>query len=169
MNPNSVLTHRSKRGVPAGLGWTLIVFGLFFLAVVVFKDAPLALFGRIAEGEIIRITERTSSDHSPRRRGESRASYRARTRKGGVSHVLTLRYAPAGEAARDIETLATWGFSEKVGDRVQVIYLPDEPDDAEIYSAKQLWLPLATGCTVTTLCLVGGGFIVRASRRRRKR
>ncbi len=163
-HPSAVKNH----GPPAGLGWTLIVFGLFFMSVVVFKDAPLALFGQLTEGEIVKITERsTMGSKSPRRAGETLSAYRKRSKEGGVSYLLGVRFTPAGGQPVEIETKATYGFSEQVGDKVQMIYLPSRLQGAEIYSLKQLWLPLATGVVVSTLCLLGGGLILRLRRKYR--
>jgi hypothetical protein len=155
-----------NRGLPAGIGYALLVFGLFFLSVAVFKDLRLALFGARSEGEIVRITEKVSRSDAKRRPGESLESFRKRD-KGGISYILTLRFTPQGGAPIEIDTRATWGLAEKVGDRVPVIYLPQSPRRAEINTVKQVWLPLATGFTVSALCLFGGGWIVRAARRRR--
>jgi hypothetical protein len=149
----------TPRSIPAGIGWTLIAFGVFFLAAVIMKDTRRAAFGQFADGEIVKITERTSSG------GGGTDKHGRRKASAGVSHVLTVRYTPGNGEPMEVETLATWGFSEKVGDRVRMIYLPDRLDDAEIYSFKQIWLPLATGFTLSALCLGGGTWIVRRRRR----
>ena len=150
---------RAKRGPPAGIGWTLIVFGVFFLSVALLKDVRRAAFGQFAEGEIIKITERSSIG------GGGTDSRGRRKKSGGVSHILTVRFTPTGGERMEVDTLATWGFSEKVGDKVRLIHLPGKPQDAEIYSVKQVWLPLATGLAVGSLCLGGGVLILRWRKR----
>jgi hypothetical protein len=157
--------NTQPKGLPAGIGYVLLAFGLFFLCVAVFNDLRLALLGLTTEGEIIRITEKVSRSDAKRRPGESLKEFKKRD-KGGISYILTLRYTPQGGAPIEIDTRATWGLAEKVGDRVPVIYLPGSPRGADINSVKQVWLPLATGFTVSAFCLISGGWIVRAARRR---
>lgn len=165
----TVHTSWSKKGknpgLAKGVGWFLAVLGVFFLGVAITKDARLAFLGQRGEGEITKVTERTSPDRSSRRTGESRSSYRARTKTGGKSHILTVRYTPGGGAPIEFDTLATWNYEGKVGDRVKLVYFPEDPDGAEIDNVKQVWLPLATGLTVGTVCLVGGLMLVRLGRR----
>lgn len=157
--------NTQSKGLPAGIGYVLLVFGLFFLSIAIFKDLRLPLFGAHTEGEIVRITEKVGRSDAKRRPGESLESFRKRD-KGGITYILTLRFTPQGGTPIEIDTHATWGLAEKVGDRVPVIYLPQSPQRAEINTFKQVWLPLATGFTVSALCLFGGGWIVRAARRR---
>lgn len=157
--------NTQSKGLPAGIGYVLLAFGLFFLSVAVFKDLRLALLGAQTEGEIVRITEKVGRADAKRRPGESRESFRERN-KGGITYILTLRFTPEGSEPIEIDTHATWGLAEKVGDRVPVIYLPQSPRRAEINTFKQVWLPLATGFTVSSLCLFGGAWIVRVARRR---
>lgn len=159
--------NTQAKGLPAGLGYVLLAFGLFFLSVAIFKDLRLALLGATTEGEIIRITEKVSRSYAKRRPGESLEEFRKRD-KGGITYILTLRFAPEGGSPVEIDTHATWGLAEKVGDRVPVIYLPGSPQGAEINTVKQVWLPLATGFTVSAFCLISGGWIVRAARRRHR-
>jgi hypothetical protein len=155
----------TSRRAALGFGALLVAAGLFFLGVAIAKDARLAFLGQRGEGEITKVTVRTSMDSSSRRKGESIKAYRARTRKGGESHVLSVRYTPAGGAEVEVETLATWGYQGKVGDRVKLVYFPEEPENAEIDNPRQVWLPLATGLTVGTVCLVGGILLFRLGRR----
>ena len=165
MSIPTVHNKRTSRRAALGFGSFLAVLGVFFLGVAVMKDARLAFLGQRGEGEITKVTVRTSIDTSSRRKGESLKAYRARTRKGGESRVLTVRYAPAGGSEMEVETLATWRYDGKVGDRVKLVYFPAEPENAEIDDVRQVWLPLATGLTVGTLCLVGGVLLFRLGRR----
>lgn len=156
---------KPKPGFTKGIGWFLAALGVFFLGVAITKDARLAFLGQRGEGEITKLTERTSADRSSRRKGESQSSYRARSKSGGKSYIYTVRYTPAGGASMEFDTLGTWRYQAKVGDRVKLIYFPEDPDGAEIDNVKQVWLPLATGLTVGALCLVGGLMLVRLGRR----
>ena len=165
MNIPTVHNEQTSRRAALGFGAGLVVAGLFFLGVAIGKDARLAFMGQRGEGEITKVTVRTSADRSSRRKGESLKAFRARTKTGGKSHVLTVRYAPAGSESMEVETLATWGYEGKVGDRVRLVYFPEQPENAEIDNVKQVWLPLATGLTVGTLCLVGGALLFRKGRR----
>ena len=168
MSIPTVHDKTTSRRAALGFGALLVALGLFFLSVAIAKDARLAFLGERGEGEITKVTVRTSVDRSSRRKGESLKAYRARTRKGGESRVLSVRYTPAGAAEMEVETLATWGYDGKVGDRVKLVYFPTEPENAEIDNVKQVWLPLATGLTVGTLCLVGGILLFRMGRRMEK-
>ena len=156
---------KSNPGFTKGLGFFLAALGVFFLGVAITKDARLAFLGQRGEGEITKVTERTSADRSSRRKGESQSSYRARTKTGGKSYIYTVRYAPAGGESIEFDTLGTWRYQAKVGDRVKLVYFPEDPDGAEIDNVKQVWLPLATGLTVGSVCLVGGLMLVRLGRR----
>ena len=156
---------KAKPGFTKGIGVFLIALGVFFLGVAIVKDARLAFLGERGAGEITKVTERISPDRSSRRTGESRSQYRARTKSGGKSTIYTVRYAPAGGASIEFDTLGTWRYQAKVGDRVKLVYFPEDPDGAEIDDVKQVWLPLATGLTVGTLSLVGGLMLVRLGRR----
>ena len=163
----SIPSHNkvSKRRAALGFGWVLAALGVFFLGVAIMKDARLAFLGQHGEGEITKVTERTSADRSSRRKGESNSSYRARKKSGGKSYIYTVRYTPAGGESIEFDTLGTWRYQAKVGDRVKLIYFPEDPDGAEIDTVKQVWLPLATGLTLGTVCLVGGLMLVRVGRR----
>ena len=165
MSIPTVHNKTTSRRAALGFGALLMAAGLFILGVAITKDARLAFLGQRGEGEITKVTIRTSIDSSSRRKGESLKAYRARTRKGGESRILTVRYAPSGADPMEVETLATWGYDGKVGDRVKLVYFPAEPENAEIDDVRQVWLPLATGLTVGTLCLVGGVLLFRLGRR----
>lgn len=160
MNPQA-------KGLPAGIGYVLLAFGLFFLSVAIFKDLRLALLGATTEGEIVRITEKVSRSDANRRPGESLKEFQKRNH-GGITYILSVRFTPPDSPTVEIDTHATWGLAEKVGDRVPVIYLPSSPRRAELNTFKQVWLPLATGFTVSAFCLFFGGWIVRAARRRNR-
>ena len=165
MNIPTVHNEQTSRRAALGFGIGLMVAGLFFLSVAIAKDARLAFLGERGEGEITKVTVRTSPDRSSRRKGESLKAYRARTKSGGESHVLHVRYTPAGAEPMEVETLATWNYRAAVGERVKLVYFPDAPENAEIDNVRQVWLPLATGLTVGTLCLVGGALLFRKGRR----
>ena len=158
MSPNHPLAK--NRGCFRFVSWALLLFGILCLGRLVW-DLRLAVTGSIADGAITKITMRTSYGGSSGRRrdGESEESYRKRTNRASTSYDLLVRFTPQGGEPRDFQTVATFGHDAKVGDAVKVIYLPGDPGSAEIYSAKQVWLPMAVGFIVTTLCLGGGWFL----------
>lgn len=136
-----------RSSAPLVFGLLLLLMGTFFLSVVVFRDAPVALFGIKAGAVVEKVTE------EPRR---------TTSRNSGPSHRLHLLFTlPDGEPAR-FDSLSTWGLTLQAGDEVPIIYRPGPPLHAEVYSARQLWLPLATGTVVSTICLLGGYFILRS-------
>jgi hypothetical protein len=51
-----------------------------------------------------------------------------------------------------IETLATFNTPAKVGDEHPLVYLAAHPENARIYSAKQLWLPMCVGFVFVAVC-----------------
>lgn len=160
-------TKKLPRGLILFLAWACLAFAALCLGRVVL-DARLAALGVVADGTVVKteITT-TSGGTTSRRSGESRSEYeRRRSNRSSTSLHATVRFTAAGETApRDFKTVATFRQELKTGDTVKVIHLPSDPGSAEIYSAKQLWLPLTVGIVVT---LVSGGlgwFLLRLARR----
>ncbi len=136
---------KRRSSAPLVFGLLLLLMGAFFSGVVAFRDAPLALFGLRTGAVVEKVTE--EPNHTSRK---SRPSYRL--------HLLfTL---PNGESAR-FDSLSTWGHTLQAGDEVAIIYRPGPPLRGEVYSARQLWLPLATGTIASAVCLLGGYAILR--------
>ncbi len=158
-------TNNSKtppRGVILFFAWSCLAFTALCLGRVVL-DARLAACGVIADGVVTKLeTNTTYGGGSSSRRSTSRRSSDAST-----SHYGTVRFAPAGGEARDFKTVSTFGHELKAGDAVKVIHLPWNPGAAEIYSAKQVWLPLGAGITVTLITGGLGWFLLRLARRKK--
>lgn len=162
MTPDHPLAQ--NRGCFRFVSWALLLGGAFFLTMAVLQTR-LPIFGKITDGVVTKITERVSSGPRSVKRlpGESDSSYRERRRereRGGISYDLHVRFTPEGGSPTDIKTSSTFGKELNQGDPVKVIYLASNPANAEIYSAKQLWLPLCVGFVVSFMCL-GGGFFLR--------
>ncbi|MCB1233229.1 MAG: DUF3592 domain-containing protein [Verrucomicrobiae bacterium] len=147
----------NQRRAPV-LGGILLIAGLFFLGALIWNQGRLAVFGKITEGVVTEVTTRVSYGSSPRKAGESMESLSQRSAPA-VTHDLHLRFTPENGEPVDIVTVSTFGHSLKEGDGVKLIYLPGDPAHAEIYSARQLWLPMIVGSIVSTLCLWGGVFL----------
>lgn len=158
---------RKPRGAALFFGWSLLLLTGLFLGRVVL-DARLAAFGVLADGVVTKIEMNTTygGGSTSRHSGESHSDYqRRRGSRASTSYYATVRFAPAGGQARDFKTVSTFGHELKVGDGVKVIHLSWNPGVAEIYSAKQLWLPLGVGITVTLICGGLGWFLLRLARR----
>jgi hypothetical protein len=146
-------------------GWVMVAAGIFFLGAVLWNDCRLAMKGVFGEGVITHVEARASSSSGGRRREhETDEEYRNRTR-GGVSHILTVRHTPEGGEPTDFKVRSTFGKDLKEGDAVKVIYLPEQPTKAQIYSTKQLWLPIVVGFTASAAALGIGAFLLRLARR----
>jgi len=154
-----------SRGCFRFIGWALLLAGIGFLCAAV-SQTRLPISGKITKGVVTKIDERISIGSVSQQKGESDAWYfERRSRSKGVSYDLTVHYTPEGAAPADFKSVATFGLAHKVGDQVDVIYLPSNPLGAEIYTARQVWLPLCVGFTVSFLCIGGGFYLLRAIRR----
>ena len=160
---NSNCPKSPSRGVVLFFGWSLLLLTVLFLGRLVL-DARLAAFGVIADGAVTKIEMNTTYGGSSSRR-TSGSGYRRGKSDASTSYHATVRFAPAGEEPRDFKTVSTFGHELKVGDAVKVIHLPWNPGAAEIYSAKQLWLPLGVGVTVTLISGGLGWFLLRLAGR----
>lgn len=149
------------------MGWVLLAFGLFFLGALLWNQARVAVFGIVTDGIVEKVTTRVSYGSSPRRPGESMESYRDRS-GGGASHDLHIRFSTTDGEEVGFTTVSTFGHELNEGDPVRVIFLPNQPEKAEIYSPKQLWLPLVTGTIVTAFFLGGGIYLRRTMNSLRK-
>jgi hypothetical protein len=154
-----------NRGCMGFAGWALLIGGLLFLTSAV-NQTRLPLFGKKTEGVITKIEEKTSYSNVSRRDGESRESYRERSRRQGTStsYFCLVRYTPEGAEPVEFKTRSTFGHDSKEGDAVPVIYLPSNPMNAEINTAKQVWMPLAIGYNVSLVCIGLGWFLLKLKR-----
>lgn len=164
---NTSQEKTTRRRMVLVLGGSLLLFGVLCLARVVF-DAQLGFTGAITDGVVTKIEMRSSSSGvTSRRSGETWSEYERRRdrQRGSVSYDCSVRFTPAAGEPRDFKTVSTFGHDRKVGDAVKVIYLASNPGRAEIYSAKQVWLPLCVGGIVTIASLTGAWFFFRLARR----
>jgi hypothetical protein len=143
------------RSPSRGFGWSLLLLTALFLVRLVL-DWRLAASGVIAHGKVVNVETGTRCGCH----GTSR-----RQRGTGKTVYATVRFAPAGGALRDFKTICTFREIPKKGDAVKVIHLPWNPAAAEIYSVRQLWLPLAVGFAVTLISGGAGVFLLRCARR----
>jgi hypothetical protein len=155
----------NPRGFFLVSGWLMLAAGVFFLGAVLWNDCQLAARGVFGEGVITHVEVRSSHGGGGSRRDhESDEEYRNRTR-GGVSHILTVRHTPEGGEPTDFKVRSTFGKDLKEGDEVKVIYLPDQPAKAQIYSTKQLWLPIAVGFSASAGSLGIGALLLWFARK----
>lgn len=141
-------------------GIILLAAGIFFLGAVIWNQGRLALFGKRADGVVREIIETTHTSATSRREGESLQSYRERSRRKSTRYTLRVQFVPEGGTPAEFSTTSTFGHDIAEGGKVRVVYLPGNPAGAEIDSAKQLWLPMAVGLTVSAVCLGGGVFLL---------
>jgi hypothetical protein len=147
---------RGNRGCATVVSWLMMAAGVFFFGALITHDVRLALTGQFADGVVTKVIERTTSSRSSSSNGKRQRS------APGVSYTLVVRYRPQDMEPVEFKTSSTFGHSHKEDDAVKVIYLRSNPTMAEIYSAKQLWLPICVGFVVSTVCLYGGRLLRRA-------
>lgn len=165
MSSSSTHPKPNPRGFFLVSGWLMLAAGVFFLGAVLWNDCRLAAKGVFGEGVITHVEVRSSASSTGKRWDhESEDAYRNRMR-GGVSHILTVRHTPAGGEPTDFKVRSTFGKDLKEGDAVKVIYLPEQPAKAQIYSTKQLWLPIAVGFTASAGSLGIGALLLWFARK----
>ena len=71
---------------------------------------------------------------------------------------------PDGGVAR-AKTRVTFNTPAQVGDRHPVIFVPSDPERAQILTGGQFWGPLVVGSVVTLACAAAGGWLVWSCRR----
>jgi hypothetical protein len=126
--------------LPPFFGWALLIAGIFFMSIALFKDTKLALLGKRTDGVVESLSPVSNST------------------------MLKVRYTPEGGQPVTFETTSTFGVELKPGDAIGVVYLKHKPQAAEINTARQLWLPLLIALSFSTACLVSGAFIIRYHR-----
>lgn len=145
-------------------GILLVAAGVFFLGAVLRNPGRLVAWGARTQGEVVEVTEKSSSSATSRREGESRQAYRERRQRKSTRYFLRVRFTAADGVPAEFTTTSTFGHVLKTGDAVGVVYLPGDPSEAEIDSSRQLWLPLATGTLLGSACLAGGVLLLRPRR-----
>lgn len=141
------------------LGWLALLLGLAMLAGAGYAASRTAAFLRIAasaDGTVVALDESVSTDSDGRR---------SRTYRPVVE------FAPASGAVRTFTSRT--GSSPPaydVGERVTVLYDPQDPDDARLKGTFSLWgLAIILGGIGVGFAGIGGGMIaVRGGRRRKE-
>lgn len=147
----------------AHLFWKIVSIGLLALALLGFsslikKEYRLAIFGEKSTGIVKKVeTITTSTDSKWVQRGNTRVAIP----RGGDLTFMTIGFMTKAGNPVQVETLATFNTVAKEGDSHPMIYLPATPENAKIYSAKQLWLPMCVGTIFSTVCLALGIWLVR--------
>ena len=136
------------------LGILLLALGALGTGSLLMKEIPLALFGRHTTGLVTRVEIITTSTGSKWVHGRRESRSRSTTQ-------MDLVYSTKEGQPLTVRTTATFRTEAKVGDHHPMVYLPWQPGNAKIYSAKQLWLPMAVGTIFSTACLLGGRRLLR--------
>ncbi|MEY4484696.1 MAG: hypothetical protein RL693_2148 [Verrucomicrobiota bacterium] len=132
------------------LALALLALALLGAISLCMKEIPLALFGERAFG-IVKEVEIIQTGTTTRWENKSSSSPKA------VSSASTLTIMHIDFSTKDgkpvsIKTVATFHTEAKVGDTPLLLYLPSNPANAKIYSAKQLWLPMGVGIVFVSVC-----------------
>ena len=143
------------------LGVALLALALLGATSLSMKEIPLALFGEYANG-IVRKVEIIQTSTASKWVG-SGSGKRAESRGGQIT-LMHIRFTTRTGAAVEIKTTATFRTEAKVGDTHPMLYLASNPENAKIYSAKQLWLPMCVGFVFVAICSFLGMRLLRSKR-----
>ena len=135
----------------AGLGVTSLAL----------KEYRLALVGEQTTGIVQKVEKITTSSDS---KWITRNGVQISVPRGGESTFMHIAFTTKEGKSVEIETLATFHTQAKEGDTHPMIYLPAHPENAKIYSAKQLWLPMCVGSVFSLGCFFLGLWLLRRSR-----
>lgn len=138
----------------------LLALSLLGFGSLVMKEYRLALFGVKAVGVVTAVEVIQTSSASKWDRSGKRSS------RSSESTFMTLQFTTPEGQSLSVKTLATFHTVARVGDQHPMIYLPSKPDNAKIYSAKQLWLPMLIGTLFSSACLLGGLALFRTPSKR---
>ncbi len=134
-----------NRGCARTVAWVLLALGTFFFACLMWNQFRLAVLGKVTDGIVVKPTESAEQQERIHRRGNA--------------HRILVRYTPEGGEPVEFRTSSTFGTELNWGDPVKVIYLPGDLMGAEIYTARQLWLPMTVGLIVSLACLGAGALV----------
>ena len=155
-------TNKKKRTGFPFIATLLLLLSALFLGATLQGQCRVAAFGKIADGVVTKLRAKTSSSTSSGKRNA--AGQYTQTGGGGTTYFYTVRFTPENGLPVEFEATGCWGTVLIMGDTVKVIYLPSRPTYAEIYTTKQLWLPMCTGLGMGLACLGGGAFMLRLRR-----
>lgn len=144
------------------LGLGLLALALLGSTSLCLKEIPLALFGEHASGvvknvEVIQTSTTSKWEHN------GSGSQKAVSR-GGSRTLMSIEFTPKDGKPVGIKTTATFHTEAKVGDTHPMLYLPSNPENAKIYSAKQLWLPMVVGFVFVSVCSYLGMRLIRGKK-----
>ena len=142
------------------LGVALFALALLGASSLFMKEVPLALFGEHATGTVKKVEVIQTSTASKWVRSGS-GGQRAESR-GGFSTLMYIDFSTNAGKAVQIITTATFHTEAKVGDKHPMIYLSSNPENAKLYSAKQLWLPMCVGFSFVGVCSFLGLRLLRS-------
>lgn len=144
------------------LGIGLLALALLGATSLCMKEIPLALFGERATGIVKKVEViQTSTASKWENKGTSSQRVVSRSSESTFMHIS---FTTKDGKPVAIKTLATFNTEAKVGDTHPMIYLPSKPENAKIYSAKQLWLPMCVGFVFVSVCSFLGMRFVRTKR-----
>lgn len=141
------------------LGLALLALALLGAASLCLKEIPLALSGEHASG-IVKKVEVIQTSTASKWEHNGSGSEKAVSR-GGTSTLMSIDFTTKDGKPVSIKTRATFRTEAKVGDTHPIIYLASNPENAKIYSAKQLWLPMSVGLVFVSVCSYVGMRLLR--------
>ena len=131
------------------IGMGLISLSLVGICSLSLKEIPLALFGEHTTGVVKQVEVIQTSTASKRRYGRTES-------RSGHTTIMHLTFNTKEGKPMQSKSTATFHTEAKVGHTHPMIYLPSHPERAQIYSAKQLWLPMTVGVIFSTVTLLLG-------------
>ena len=140
------------------IGIVLLLLAITGVVSLSLKEYRLALFGERSTGVVTKVETITTSTASD---GYYRNGRLVGKKYGSDLTFLYLDFATQEGKAQHVKTLATFHTEARAGDEHPVIYLPWEPENAKIYSARQLWLPMLIGTVFSVACSFGGWKLLR--------
>lgn len=146
------LETRTKRSpLRRPIAVLLLAFSVLGFVSLSLKEYRLALFGLKAVGVVtaVEVIQTSSGSKWDRTTGK-------RSSRSSDSTFMTLKFSTPDGQFHSVKTLATFHTEASVGAQHAMIYLPSNPDNAKIYSARQLWLPMLIGTLFSSACLLGG-------------
>lgn len=140
------------------IGILLLALALTGVVSLSMKEYRLALTGERTTGVVTKVEKITTSTGSD---GYYRNGRLKGHKHGSELTFLYIDFTTRDGEARNVKTLATFHTPENAGDVHPMIYLPSQPENAKICSARQLWLPMTVGTVFSIACGWGGLRLLR--------
>ena len=151
------------RGAGRWIAFGVIAFGaLFFVIGLITAGMSISLLanGERAQGTVVSLDWQQSSS------GSSGVSHKTRTNNGPMAHPVVEFTAADGKSRTFTSSSGSNPPSYDVGERVEVLYRADSPEDAQINGFASLWLlPLVFGGLGLLAAGIGTGVAVAMRRR----